>query len=112
MATFWDLEEKQIDLGDGNTVTIRKLTFADMAKIWADAELFGGPEQTFQQRFATALTKQSVIAWSGPGFEGRGVSKENIDALPWRIVTKISEVASDFSILDDDTKNASSADTK
>ena len=29
MPTFWDLPTKTIDLGNGNTVTVKKLTFAD-----------------------------------------------------------------------------------
>ncbi len=111
-ASFFDLPTKTIDLGDGNTVTVRKLTFADAQKVWGDKELYDGPQETFNVRYVAAVTRLSICAWSGPGFDGHGVSPENIAALPMPVIDKIGGEAFEFCMLTTDEKNASSADTK
>ncbi len=109
--SFWDLDTKTIDLGDGNSVTIRKMTFGDMAEIWADKTLFDGPVETSQRRFGYAMLKKSIQSWQGPGFEGRGVSADNIAMLPWQIVDQLIQPVVEFSILTEDEKKVSGADT-
>ncbi len=112
MPTFWDLPTKTIDLGDGNTVTVRKLTFADAQKVWGDKSLYEGPAETAATRYAAAVLRLAISAWAGPGFEGRGVSPEHIDALPMSIINQLGSEAVEFCMLSDDEKKASTADTK
>ena len=105
MPTFWDLPTKTIDLGNGNTVTVEKLTFADAQRIWGDRSLYEGPTETAATRYAAAVLRLAVCAWAGPGFEGRGVSPENIDALPMTIVNQLGSEAVEFCMLSSDEKN-------
>ncbi len=112
MPTFWDLPTKTIDLGDGNTVNVRKLTFADAQKIWDDRSLYEGAAETAAIRYAAAVLRLSICGWAGPGFEGRGVSPENIDGLPMTIVNQLGSEAVEFCMLTDAEKKASNADTK
>ena len=63
-------------------------------------------------RNVAAVVKLAICEWSGPGFEGRGVSKENIEALPLHVIDKIGGEAYAFCMLSADEKNESSADTK
>jgi len=111
MPTFWDLPTKIIDLGDGNSVTVRKLTFADAQKVWGDRSLYEEPAETAPTRYAAAVLRLAISAWAGPGFEGRGVSPENIDALPMSIVNQLGSEAVEFCMLTDNEKKVSSAPT-
>lgn len=111
MATFWDLPTKNIDLGEGNSVTVHKLTFADAQKIWGDRSLYDGPAETAATRYAAAVLRLAISGWAGPGFEGRGVSIENIDALPMGIVNQLGSEAVEFCMLSDDEKKVSNPPT-
>ena len=112
MANFFDLPTKTFDLGDGNTVTIRKLTFSDMQKVWNDKELHDGPEDTFQSRLTALVVRLAICDWAGPGFEGHAVSAENIALLPWTVINQFGAETLHFCMLTDDEKKASGADTK
>lgn len=112
MPTFFDLPTKTIDLGDGNTVTVRKLTFADSQKVWNDKALYDGPSETYGYRYSAAVLRLAIKAWSGPGFEGHGVSPENIDALPMSIINQLGSEAVEFCMLGDDEKKVLSEPTK
>jgi hypothetical protein len=102
---FFTTQTKVIDLDGGNTVTLRKLAFSDMMALWSSAELYSGPSQTTNVRFNAKLAKLAIASWDGPDFEGRGVSPENIDALPPQIMAKIMEEAASFSMMDGEEKN-------
>ncbi len=111
MPNFFDLPTKTFDLGDGNTVTIRKLTFADMQKVWNDKDLHDGPDDTFNSRLTALVVRLAVCAWAGPGFEGHAVSPENIALLPWDIINQFGADTLKFCMMTEDEKKASGADS-
>jgi hypothetical protein len=102
---FFTTQTKVIDLENGNTVTLRKLAFADMMALWSAPELYSGPSETGNLRFNAKLAKLAIASWDGPDFEGRGVSPENIDALPPTVMAKIMAEAAAFSMMDGEEKN-------
>ena len=87
--SYFSTQTTTVDLGGGNTVTLRKLNFGDMMDIWSAPALYTGPETTFGQRFTAEMTKRAITGWEGPDFEGRGVSPENIAQLPLGIFNKL-----------------------
>lgn len=102
---FFTGQTRTVDLGDGNSITVRKLAFGDMQKLWSLPELYSGPAETSNQRFGSELTKLAIAAWDGPGFEGRGVSVDNINALPMEVINQVLPVAFELNVLSEDEKN-------
>lgn len=73
---------KVIDLGDGNTVTLRSLTYGEVKHLSAA----GGDDD----RWLLAC----ILRWDGPGFEGVEPSREAVERLPVQLVTLLTrEVA-------------------
>lgn len=88
---FFSQTTKVVDLGGGNSVTLRSLTFGERQELQSRCMKIGasmngknsGAEAAFDVALMQRLTWQKAIsAWDGPGFEGRPVTAENIDALP------------------------------
>ena len=70
---------KVVDLGDGNTVTLRSLTYGEV-KFLTTA---GGDDD----RWLLA----GILRWDGEGFEGQAPSKETLAKLPVGIVKRLTE---------------------
>lgn len=91
---FFTSTTKTVDLGDGNTVTLRKITFAQYAEAQSLAtRLTGESVQLDWPRLRIEVLKRSVAGWAGPDFEGHEPTPENIGALPWEIGNKLAEQA-------------------
>lgn len=103
---FFTGQTRTVDLGGGNTITVGKISTAEMMDIWNSPDVYGGPQSTGMQRYAMAMTRAAIKGWDGPDFEGRGVSVENINALPFFVLDKIAEVALELNVLSADEKNA------
>lgn len=108
--SFFDSLTKVVQIDDKNTITLRALTW--------------GEEQAIKQKCMTVSADQSgtanaaidpieielmtfrlaIIAWSGPGFDDRPVTHENIAALPGWIVEKLREPYNDLSTLSEEEK--------
>ena len=92
--SFFTQQTKVVDLGEGNTVTVRKLTFGERQNITSACSDADARTQEFKIDFAKLRIERAKIAissWEGPGFEGRNVSPENIAALPTDIADIILE---------------------
>ena len=96
---------RTVNLGSGNSITLRALTFgerqelqsrcmtvsvvADKGKKRSRDEAQG--EVSIDAPLMTRLTWQRVIVdWSGPGFEGKPVTPENIDLLPPGLIDRLA----------------------
>ena len=91
---FFTSTTKVVDLGDGNTVTLRKVTFAQYAEAQSAAtHIVGEALQLDWPRLRAEVLKRSVAEWTGPGFEGLPPTAENIGNLPWEIGNKLAEQA-------------------
>lgn len=106
-----------------DTVTIRKLTYQErqacmsMAmRIQAETSLKKGSKRGESNDTAEVIidgallameqVKASLVSWSGPGFEGRPATGENLVGLPAEIVDKISAAADKLNQgLSDEEKN-------
>ena len=91
---FFTSTTKVVDLGDGNTVTLRKIAFAQYAEAQGAATQVEGESLRLNFPLLRAeVLKRSVAEWTGPGFEGQPPTPENIGALPWEIGNKLAEAA-------------------
>ena len=97
--SFFDQKNATVQIDEENSVTIRALSYGEeqdikqptmrvSAKLNKDGDTDG--EATVD---AVTLQRRTmykcIVAWDGPGFEGRDVSPANVDALPVPIVDKI-----------------------
>lgn len=104
--SFFTNQTEVVDLGGGNTVTLRKATFADTAAAQGSAlQRTGDKLELDWPRYRLELVKRTVVGWSGPGFDGREPTPDNIAALPPTIGDKLASRATDLAALDDDTGN-------
>ncbi|MGV1048231.1 MAG: hypothetical protein ACOYD4_06880 [Solirubrobacterales bacterium] len=97
-------------MGDGNTVTIKKLTYGENTECNSKAYRADGTFDVFRHNLARM--QASVTEWSGEGFEGQVVSYENIGKLPLEVVRKINDaIATLNKDVGEDEGNASGAAT-
>ena len=92
--SFFTPQTQVAEIDDENTITVRKLTFGEFTKLLDENK---GNEQAQ----GMALVRASIIEWDGPGFEGRAVTTENIDALPVEVVLKIIPLATEMNTVSD-----------
>lgn len=91
---FFTATTKVVDLGDGNTVTLRKPTFQQYADAQSAAtRMTGDGLQLDWPRLRMEVLKRSVATWTGEGFEGQEPTPETIGALPWEVGSKLAEEA-------------------
>ena len=103
---FFTSQTKVIDLGGGNTVTLRKPTFADaVAAQSASARTVGTAIVLDYPRLRLETVKRTVIAWDGPDFDGQPPTPENIEALPSGIGARLADEAQTFGSLEDEEGN-------
>lgn len=90
---FFSQQTKVIEIDDDNRVTVRKLSYGQQQAAMSAAMTFTVQMETGQTAQLTTgnldpfrLKREelyaAIIGWEGPGFEGRPVTRENIDALP------------------------------
>jgi hypothetical protein len=102
--SFFAPQTQTIDLGDGNTVQLRKMTYGELMAAFDDPE-YG------EKRRGVAETIQSLVSWDGPGFEGKPATRENFKALPWDIASKIVSASNDLNFLSEDEGEVSGVAT-
>lgn len=92
--SFFTPTTKVVDLDGGNTVTLRKVSFAQYAEAQSAATHIAGESlQLDWPRLRMEVLKRAVQSWDGPGFDGQQPTPENIGALPWEIGNKLAEEA-------------------
>ena len=96
--SYFTQQTKTVDLGDGNTVTVRKLTFAERQAVIDKATTVGADmtASVHVGAMKAELLYHAVASWSGPGFEGRPVTPENIGALPAEVADLIAAGADEL----------------
>jgi hypothetical protein len=88
---FFTMPTEPVDLGGGNTVTVRKLSFGEHQQALSLSTLPGGALDNV--RYALEVAKRAVVAWQGDGFEGKEATAANVAALPTEIGAKIANAA-------------------
>ena len=86
--SFFTPQTETVHIDNDNSITVRKLTFGEFSDI-LDRNADGN-----QQRMGFDLVRSSIVSWEGPGFDGRDVTPDNVDALPWEVVAEIVPAAS------------------
>jgi hypothetical protein len=104
MSGFYAAQSETVDLGGGNTVQIRKLSYAELLASFEDPE-YG------DKRRGVAEAIGAIVAWDGPGFEDKPASRENFLALPWDVGAKIVAAATKLNFVSEDEGNASGVAT-
>ncbi len=99
--SFFAPPTKQIDLGGGNTVTLRKMTYGELLSTYNDGVQHAGLEQA----------ACSLVSWSGPDFDGRPANRENLLALPFDVTTEIVKAAIEINTVSKDEGEGSGVAT-
>lgn len=96
MSTFYSRKLTTVVIDEENTVQIQALAYGEQQNVMSSAMAFevsmnkqndpkAGSMTTGRldpSRMKTEELIASVVSWSGPGFEDRPVTRENILALP------------------------------
>lgn len=111
--SFFTPQTQVVQIDDENTITIRKPTFDERMDLFTRVANHGDDERVAGIELAKFAPKILVCAWSGPGFEGREVTPENVGALPPYILEKFANILSDWVInpVAGDEKKVSGATT-
>lgn len=93
--SFFAIANETVQIDEQNSITIKAPTYGEMQVIQSKAMVVrfdqkgvGGADFdiTLMERL---LVQNCIVSWDGPGFEGRPVTNENIDALPAFVVEKL-----------------------
>jgi hypothetical protein len=112
-----------VEIDEKNTVEIRKLSYGEEQVIkqkatkiafHADRHGEGEGEVTFDAQLMEEQTLvKSIVSWSGPGFEGRPVNRQNILDLDSTIIEQIKDGINSLGQgLSEDEKKVSEPSTK
>lgn len=111
---FFSPVEKSVDLGNGNTVVIRALSYGERQSLQSQcmrtsaSRKVGGRkgkreeeeaegEVTIDAPLLSRLTwHKAIVSWDGPGFGSQPVSPDNIDKLPTWILDRLTEELNDL----------------
>ena len=118
--SFYDRQTVTVDIDADKTVTIRKLSYGEEQAAMSSAMSFEmematrkgqaappakGKLDPFRMKREELL--MAIVSWAGPGFDGRPVNKDNVDALPPEIIDIIQTAVDKINGgLSDDEKKA------
>lgn len=108
--SFLAEQTRDVDVGGGNVVTVRKMTFGTRQAILSRHSKLDPIKQTItmdQAMMRFEHLQMNIVSWAGPDFDGYGVTKENIEKLPVDIADQLLVVIDDFNNLSDDEKKVS-----
>jgi hypothetical protein len=97
--SFFTQQTRVVELDEQNRVTLRKLSYGQASEATSRAFKVNPFTQSAEMDYPRLRAEQlhrAVVAWEGPGFEGRPVTVDNIDALPTWITDKLLDVMSDI----------------
>lgn len=94
--SFFDRQTATVEIDAENSVVIRSLTYGERQRCISLAakqlvddlgneSLDIDPGRLALERVATA-----IVSWDGPGFDGRAVSRANIEALPPEVIDPVT----------------------
>lgn len=105
--SFLAEQTKVVDVGGGNEVTVRKITFGTRQRILAKHTKLDARTQEMSIDHAMMRFDQlklNIVSWSGPDFDGYGVTDENIERLPVDIADTILTAIDEFNTVSDEEK--------
>lgn len=94
MSDFYAEQTVTVDLGGGNSVVLRKLTYGEFSDILSEARLSSGDIDGV--KYSRRQAEVGLVSWAGPGFAGREANAANFRTLPVRVGNKIAKAASDL----------------
>lgn len=118
--SFFTQPQKVVQIDKENSITIRALTYGETQELTSrcmklSADVGRGQTQAIAQLDGPLMEQlaweKAIIAWEGPGFEGRPVNRENILALPSFVFAILQKPFDELSKLKEDEKNALVAPT-
>ena len=92
---FFTPQTATVNIDTDNCITVRKLTFGEFSDI-----MDRHPDMN-ERKFGFDLVRTAILSWDGQGFEGRPVSAENINALPWEVIAVLVPVVADLNTVSD-----------
>lgn len=107
--SFFTPVTMDIAIDDNNTVTVKRLTHGEKQAILVKtSKIAKGDALVMGIATQGEMLKAAILAWTGPGFDGKPVTPENIDALPPAVADAITDQAGTFLTgLTEDEKKAS-----
>lgn len=105
--SFLAEQTKTVDVGGGNSVTVRKMTFGTRQRILSKHTKLDVRTQDVQVDQAMLRFDQlrlNIVSWAGPDFDGYGVTDENVNNLPVDLADKILAEIDEFNTLSDAEK--------
>jgi hypothetical protein len=100
---FFAPQTEAVDLGDGNTVILRKLTYGEIVAAMDDPK--------WEKSAGKVIAERSLVSWDGPGFDGKPATPENFAALPWPVAIKIVKASNNLTNLSTDEGEGSGVGT-
>lgn len=94
MSSFFAEQTRIVEIDDENSVIVRKISYGVQQAALSKSSKINPVTQDAQIDFAGLRQEQlvaAIVSWTGPGFDGRPVSRENILALPPEVAAKIEE---------------------
>lgn len=107
--SFLAEQTKTVDVGGGNSVTVRKMTFGTRQRILSKHTKLDVRTQDVtidQAMLRYDQLKMNIVSWVGPDFDGYPVNDENIEHLPPDIADKLLGEIDEFNTISDDEKKA------
>lgn len=105
--SFFSQQTTTVLIDDDNHVTVRKLTYGQQQAAMSAAMTFKVQVEAGQAAQLTTgnldpfrLKREelyaAIVGWEGAGFEGRPVTRDNIDALPPEVTAVIQAAVDDL----------------
>jgi hypothetical protein len=93
--SFFTVQTKVVHLDEQNSVTVKRMTYGErQTAIDLGTVVDGRMEPVVHVgRMKQAMLHSAIVSWDGPGFEGRPVTPDNINALPPEIADRIATAA-------------------
>lgn len=105
--SFLAEQTKTVDVGGGNSVTVRKMTFGVRQRILSKHTKLDVKAQDViidQAMLRYDQLRLNIVSWAGPDFDGFPVTDENIERLPPDIADQLLGEIDGFNTLTDDEK--------
>jgi len=93
--SFFDRQTVTVEIDAENSVVIRKLTYGERQRcisLAAKGRIDDQGNETLDidpGRLALEKVAAATVSWDGPGFDGRPVSRANIEALPPEVLDPV-----------------------
>lgn len=101
--SFFEKITRVIDIDEDNRITLQAPTYGQvqiangkMMKFAIDEKGKQGDAIFDMAQMETELMVACIVAWEGPGFDGRSVTRENILALPSFVIEKLRPSIDEF----------------